>query len=75
MTKETKIHDLKDRIVPRLDDAPGPALLGPLGLSEAHFAEKWFRDARIFDIYEGPGEVQRLIIARQLLGYGPRELN
>jgi acyl-CoA dehydrogenase len=37
--------------------------------------EKWFRDARIFDIYEGTGEIQRLIIARELLGYTPRELN
>jgi acyl-CoA dehydrogenase len=50
-------------------------LLGPMALSEAEFAEKWFRDARIFDIYEGPGEVQRIIIARHLLGYGPRELH
>ncbi|MFW6297944.1 MAG: acyl-CoA dehydrogenase family protein [Desulfosalsimonas sp.] len=36
--------------------------------------EKWFRDARITDIYEGTGEIQRLIIARQLLGYSSREL-
>jgi acyl-CoA dehydrogenase len=50
------------------------ALLGPSALSEAELAEKWFRDARIFDIYEGPGEIQRLIIARQLLGYRRDEL-
>jgi alkylation response protein AidB-like acyl-CoA dehydrogenase len=32
-------------------------------------------DARIFDIYEGTGEVQRLIIAREILGYSPKQLN
>ena len=44
------------------------AILGACGLSAEHLAEKWFRDARIFDIYEGTGEIQRLIIARDLLG-------
>jgi acyl-CoA dehydrogenase len=50
-------------------------LLGACGLSSQYLAEKWFRDARIFDIYEGTGEIQRLIIARDLLGYSPKELN
>jgi acyl-CoA dehydrogenase len=50
-------------------------ILGACGLSAEHLAEKWFRDARIFDIYEGTGEIQRLIIARDLLGYSPKELN
>jgi acyl-CoA dehydrogenase len=36
--------------------------------------EKWFRDCRITDIYEGTGEIQHLIIARALLGYGRKEL-
>ena len=51
------------------------AILGACALSAEHLAEKWFRDARIFDIYEGTGEIQRLIIARDLLGYSPKELN
>jgi acyl-CoA dehydrogenase len=50
-------------------------ILGASGLSEAHLPEKAFRDARIFDIYEGAGEIQRLIIARDILGYSPKELN
>jgi acyl-CoA dehydrogenase len=50
-------------------------VLGACGLSDCYPAEKAFRDARIFDIYEGTGEVQRLIIAREILGYSPRELN
>ncbi|EKS71826.1 MULTISPECIES: acyl-CoA dehydrogenase family protein [Caballeronia] len=49
-------------------------LLGNFSLTEAELAEKWFRDARISDIYEGPGEVQRLIIARSLLGYSQKDL-
>jgi acyl-CoA dehydrogenase len=50
-------------------------LLGAEGLSEEYLAEKWFRDARIIDIYEGPGEVHRLTIARKLLGYRKGELD
>ena len=50
-------------------------ILGACGLSDEHLPEKAFRDARIFDIYEGTGEIQRLIIARDILGYSPKELN
>ncbi|MGE0828520.1 MAG: acyl-CoA dehydrogenase family protein [Hyphomonadaceae bacterium] len=49
-------------------------VLGPEGLSEDYLAEKWFRDVRIADIYEGAGEIQRILIARPLLGY-KKELN
>ena len=50
-------------------------VLGACSLSVDYLVEKWFRDARIFDIYEGTGEIQRLIIARDLLGYTPKDLN
>jgi acyl-CoA dehydrogenase len=49
-------------------------LLGPMGASREHLLEKWFRDVRITDIYEGTGQIQRLIIARQILDYGREEL-
>jgi len=49
-------------------------LLGPESASEAHLMEMWLRDSRVCDIYEGAGEVNRLIIARDLLGYSPKEL-
>jgi acyl-CoA dehydrogenase len=49
-------------------------LLGPMGVSREHLLEKWFRDVRITDIYEGTGQIQRLIIARDILGYGRDEL-
>lgn len=50
-------------------------VLGTSSLSATGPLEKLFRDARIFDIYEGTGEIQRLIIARNILGYSPKELN
>ena len=50
-------------------------LLGPMAISREHLLEKWFRDVRITDIYEGTGEIQRMITARALLGYGRAELN
>ncbi|MGA9723628.1 MAG: acyl-CoA dehydrogenase [Candidatus Binatus sp.] len=49
-------------------------LLGPEALSEDHPLDRCFRDGRIFDIYEGAGEIQRLIIARSILGYTGRDL-
>ena len=49
-------------------------LLGPMSVSREHLLEKWFRDVRITDIYEGTGQIQRLIIAREILGYGREEL-
>ena len=49
-------------------------ILGPMGVSREHLLEKWMRDCRITDIYEGTGEIQRLIIARGLLDYTRADL-
>jgi acyl-CoA dehydrogenase len=49
-------------------------LLGPMAASRDHLLEKWFRDVRITDIYEGTGQIQRLIIARDILDYSREEL-
>jgi acyl-CoA dehydrogenase len=49
-------------------------LMGPLGYSRDTLLEKWFRDAKITDIYEGTGQINRLIVARNVLGYSGREL-
>ena len=49
-------------------------LLGPEALAEDQPLDRCFRDGRIFDIYEGAGEIQRLILARSILGYTSRDL-
>ena len=49
-------------------------LMGPLGYSRDLLLEKWFRDAKISDIYEGTGQINRLIVARHILGYRGSEL-
>ncbi|MEM7802717.1 MAG: acyl-CoA dehydrogenase family protein [Chloroflexota bacterium] len=49
-------------------------LLGPIGYSRDTLAEKWMRDAKINDIYEGTRQINQLIVARALLGYSRREL-
>ena len=46
-------------------------LLGEEGLEPGHPVEKWYRDAKIYDIVEGTGQIQRRIIARSLLGVNP----
>ena len=39
-------------------------LVGPdAGLTD-HPLEKWFRDAKIYQLFEGTAQVQRLVIAR-----------
>ena len=50
-------------------------LLGPIGYSRDTLAEKWMRDAKINDIYEGTRQINQLIVARSLLGYSRRELS
>ncbi len=50
------------------------ALCGTTGLGEDELLEKWARDAKILDIFEGTQQIQLLIIARQLLGLTSAEL-
>jgi len=50
------------------------ALCGSAGLGEEELLEKWARDAKILDIFEGTQQIQLLIIARQLLGLTSAEL-
>jgi acyl-CoA dehydrogenase len=50
------------------------ALLGPLGYSKKLLVEKWMRDAKINDIYEGTQQINQLIVARRILGYSSSQL-
>jgi acyl-CoA dehydrogenase len=44
-------------------------LMGPLGYSREYLLEKWMRDCKINDIFEGTGQINMLIVARNVLGY------
>jgi acyl-CoA dehydrogenase len=50
-------------------------LLGPVGYSRKELVEKWMRDAKINDIFEGTQQINLMIIARRILGYSSKELN
>jgi acyl-CoA dehydrogenase len=49
-------------------------LLGPLGYSKKLLVEKWMRDAKINDIYEGTQQINQLIVARRILEYSSSQL-
>ena len=49
-------------------------LCGSAGYAESDLLEKWARDAKILDIFEGTQQIQLLIVARQLLGKNSAEL-
>jgi acyl-CoA dehydrogenase len=67
----SKLHagDVSTRITQKAVE-----LLGPMGYSREYLVEKWMRDAKITDIYEGTGQINRLVAARALLGYRGSEL-
>ena len=44
-------------------------LMGPLGYSREYLLEKWMRDCKINDIFEGTGQINMLIVARNILGF------
>ncbi len=49
-------------------------LAGSLGYGEGELLEKWARDAKILDIFEGTQQIQQLIVARRLLGKTSKQL-
>ena len=49
-------------------------LAGSIGYSEHDLLEKWARDSKILDIFEGTQQIQQLIVARRLLGKSSTEL-
>ena len=49
-------------------------LCGSVGYSEGELLEKWARDSKILDIFEGTQQIQQLIVARRVLGLSSTEL-
>lgn len=49
-------------------------LAGTTGYSEQSLLEKWARDSKILDIFEGTQQIQQLVVARRLLGLSSSEL-
>lgn len=49
-------------------------LCGTAGYGERELLEKWARDSKILDIFEGTQQIQMLIVARRLLGKKSSEL-
>ncbi|WP_310529241.1 acyl-CoA dehydrogenase family protein [Nocardioides sp.] len=49
-------------------------LAGSVGYSETELLEKWSRDSKILDIFEGTQQIQLLIVARRILGLTSAEL-
>jgi len=49
-------------------------LAGTTGYSEETLLEKWARDSKILDIFEGTQQIQQLVVARRLLGLSSAEL-
>jgi len=50
------------------------ALAGAVGFGEGELLEKWARDVKILDVFEGTQQIQLLIVARHLLGKSSAEL-
>jgi alkylation response protein AidB-like acyl-CoA dehydrogenase len=48
-------------------------VLGGYGYTKELPAERYYRDAKVTEIYEGTSEIQRLVIARALLGEAARD--
>lgn len=49
-------------------------MMGPLGYSRKYLLEKWMRDGKINDIFEGTGQINMLIVARRILDYTREQL-
>jgi alkylation response protein AidB-like acyl-CoA dehydrogenase len=58
----------------RRQTAEAIQILGGYGYTKEFPAERYYRDAKITEIYEGTSEIQRLVIARSILGLKQREL-
>jgi alkylation response protein AidB-like acyl-CoA dehydrogenase len=57
----------------RRQTAEAIQILGGYGYTKEFPVERYYRDAKVTEIYEGTNEIQRLVIARSILGRQLRE--
>jgi alkylation response protein AidB-like acyl-CoA dehydrogenase len=57
----------------RRQTAEAIQILGGYGYTKEFPVERFYRDAKVTEIYEGTSEIQRLVIARSILGRQTRE--
>ena len=57
----------------RRQTAEAIQVLGGYGYTKEFPVERYYRDAKVTEIYEGTSEIQRLVIARSILGRQLRE--
>jgi len=62
----TKASKYNEYLV-KAKELPALQVLGGMGYVTSMPAERYYRDARITEIYEGTSEIQRLVIAGQIL--------
>ncbi|MBA3413558.1 MAG: acyl-CoA dehydrogenase [Actinobacteria bacterium] len=60
--------------VARRQTAEAIQVLGGYGYTKEFPVERYYRDAKITEIYEGTSEIQRLVIARSILGLRQRAM-
>jgi alkylation response protein AidB-like acyl-CoA dehydrogenase len=58
----------------RRQTAEAIQIFGGYGYTKEYPVERYYRDAKITEIYEGTSEIQRLVIARAILGLVERSL-
>jgi butyryl-CoA dehydrogenase len=58
----------------RRQTAEAIQIFGGYGYTKEFPVERYYRDAKITEIYEGTSEIQRLVIARAILGLAERSL-
>jgi acyl-CoA dehydrogenase len=46
-------------------------ILGAHGLEQHQFVEKWYRDIKVYDIFEGTAQIQRIVISKRILKEAP----
>lgn len=46
-------------------------IMGAHGLEKHQFVEKWYRDIKVYDIFEGTAQIQRIVIAKRILREAP----